>query len=119
MTLARSSEPQDVKDAKAEHVIWFHAFKISTPLYLPEFENGELIHLDTDLEKGSLAQRQAMDIATANSFSNFEIGDLRFFRSNENESYDSFHFERFADAPITTLCAVMLCSNESDPVLPR
>ena len=48
-------------------------------------------------------------------FSNFEIGDLRFFRSKENEMYfdwldhaGGFHYERYGDAPIHTLSVTML-----------
>ena len=47
-------------------------------------------------------------------FSNFEIGDLGFFRSKENEKYfdwldkhGGFHYERFGDASIHTLSAAM------------
>lgn len=47
-------------------------------------------------------------------FSNFEIGNLRFFRAEANEKYfeyldkqGGFYYERFGDAPIHTLSVAM------------
>ena len=73
----------------------------------------EMVHPEADL--GWLMD-PAIDDEYNNCqfFSNFEIGDLGFFRSTENEAYfdwldraGGFYYERYGDAPIHTLSAAM------------
>lgn len=73
----------------------------------------ELIHPEADLA-WLLDPDTGFEYNNCQFFSNFEIGDLRFFRSIENERYfdwldrhGGFHYERFGDAPIHTLSAAM------------
>ncbi|KAI9684776.1 MAG: hypothetical protein M1829_000151 [Trizodia sp. TS-e1964] len=73
----------------------------------------ELIHPEADLD-WLLDSRNGGDYNNCQFFSNFEIGDLRFFRGEANEKYfewldkeGGFYYERFGDAPIHTLSVAM------------
>ena len=73
----------------------------------------ELIHPDADLE-WLLDSHNSGDYNNCQFFSNFEIGDLNFFRGEANEKYfdwldrgGGFYYERFGDAPIHTLSVAM------------
>ena len=73
----------------------------------------ELIHPDADLD-WLLDSHNSGDYNNCQFFSNFEIGDLNFFRGEANEKYfdwldrgGGFYYERFGDAPIHTLSVAM------------
>ena len=73
----------------------------------------ELIHPDADLD-WLLDPHNSGDYNNCQFFSNFEIGDLNFFRGEANERYfdwldkgGGFYYERFGDAPIHTLSVAM------------
>lgn len=73
----------------------------------------ELIHPDADLD-WLLDSHNSGDYNNCQFFSNFEIGDLNFFRGEANERYfdwldrgGGFYYERFGDAPIHTLSVAM------------
>ncbi|KAI9728663.1 MAG: hypothetical protein M1828_002769 [Chrysothrix sp. TS-e1954] len=73
----------------------------------------EMIHPDADLD-WLLDSENGGDYNNCQFFSNFEIGDLRFFRGEANERYfnwldrgGGFYYERFGDAPIHTLSVAM------------
>ncbi len=73
----------------------------------------ELIHPDADLD-WLLDAHNSGDYNNCQFFSNFEIGDLNFFRGQPNEKYfdwldrgGGFYYERFGDAPIHTLSVAM------------
>ncbi|KAL8980276.1 MAG: hypothetical protein Q9205_004600 [Flavoplaca limonia] len=73
----------------------------------------ELIHPDADLD-WLLDPRNSGDYNNCQFFSNFEVGDLNFFRGKANEKYfdwldrgGGFYYERFGDAPIHTLSVAM------------
>ncbi|KAI9845950.1 MAG: hypothetical protein M1838_001499 [Thelocarpon superellum] len=73
----------------------------------------ELIHAEADLD-WLLDPHNSGDYNNCQFFSNFEIGDLRYFRGEANEKYFSwldraggFYYERFGDAPIHTLSVAM------------
>ncbi|KAJ9647887.1 hypothetical protein H2199_001663 [Coniosporium tulheliwenetii] len=73
----------------------------------------ELLHPESDLDWLLDAQNSG-DYNNCQFFSNFEIGDLRFFRGEQNEKYfdwldksGGFYYERFGDAPIHTLAVAM------------
>ncbi|KAK4695387.1 protein HIRA/HIR1, partial [Lecanoromycetidae sp. Uapishka_2] len=73
----------------------------------------ELIHPDADLD-WLLDAHNSGDYNNCQFFSNFEIGDLNFFRGQANEKYfdwldrgGGFYYERFGDAPIHTLSVAM------------
>ena len=72
-----------------------------------------LVHPEADLD-WLLDSRNGGDYNNCQFFSNFEIGDLNFFRGNANEKYfnwldhgGGFFYERFGDAPIHTLSVAM------------
>ena len=73
----------------------------------------ELIHPDADLD-WLLEPFNGNDYNNCQFFSNFEVGDLSFFRGEANEKYfkwldrgGGFYYERFGDAPIHTLSVAM------------
>lgn len=73
----------------------------------------ELIHPEADLD-WLLDARNSGDYNNCQFFSNFEVGDLNFFRGKANEKYfdwldrgGGFYYERFGDAPIHTLSVAM------------
>jgi len=73
----------------------------------------ELIHPDADLD-WLLDSNNSGDYNNCQFFSNFEVGDLNFFRGIANEKYfdwldrgGGFYYERFGDAPIHTLSVAM------------
>ncbi|KAF2094669.1 nucleotide-diphospho-sugar transferase [Rhizodiscina lignyota] len=73
----------------------------------------ELVHPEADLD-WLLDPHNSGEYNNCQFFSNFEIGDLRFFRSEANEKYfdwldkgGGFYYERFGDAPIHTLSVAM------------
>jgi alpha 1,2-mannosyltransferase len=73
--------------------------------------NPNLIHPNSDLEW--LMDSQG-GYNNCQFFSNFEIGDLRFFRGQQYEAYFNwldksagFYYERYGDAPIHTLSVSM------------
>lgn len=73
----------------------------------------ELIHPDADLD-WLLDSHNSGDYNNCQFFSNFEVGDLSFFRGVANEKYfdwldrgGGFYYERFGDAPIHTLSVAM------------
>lgn len=73
----------------------------------------ELIHPEADLD-WLLDPFNGGDYNNCQFFSNFEVGDLRFFRGEANEKYfkwldrgGGFYYERFGDAPIHTLSVAM------------
>ncbi|KAL9599185.1 MAG: hypothetical protein Q9179_003656 [Wetmoreana sp. 5 TL-2023] len=73
----------------------------------------ELIHPEADLD-WLLDARNNGDYNNCQFFSNFEVGDLNFFRGKANEKYfdwldrgGGFYYERFGDAPIHTLSVAM------------
>lgn len=72
-----------------------------------------LLHPQADLD-WLLDPHHGGDYNNCQFFSNFEIGDLSFFRGHENEMYfdwldksGGFFYERFGDAPIHTLSVAM------------
>jgi len=76
-------------------------------------KHPELVHPEADLDWLLDPQRQG-DYNNCQFFSNFEIGDLSFFRGKANEKYfnwldrgGGFFYERFGDAPIHTLAVAM------------
>ncbi|KAI9674826.1 MAG: hypothetical protein M1817_001730 [Caeruleum heppii] len=73
----------------------------------------ELIHPDADLD-WLLDPHNGGEYNNCQFFSNFEVGDLRYFRGAANEKYfdwldrgGGFYYERFGDAPIHTLSVAM------------
>ncbi|KAI9821415.1 MAG: hypothetical protein M1826_000696 [Phylliscum demangeonii] len=73
----------------------------------------DLLHPDADLD-WLLDAGHGGDYNNCQFFSNFEIGDLRYFRGAANERYfhwldrgGGFFYERFGDAPIHTLSVAM------------
>lgn len=73
----------------------------------------ELIHPEAELD-WLLDARNSGDYNNCQFFSNFEVGDLNFFRGQANEKYfnwldrgGGFYYERFGDAPIHTLSVAM------------
>jgi len=73
----------------------------------------ELVHPEADLD-WLLDAANGGDYNNCQFFSNFEVGDLRFFRGEANEKYfhwldrgGGFYYERFGDAPIHTLSVAM------------
>lgn len=73
----------------------------------------DLVHPDADLD-WLLDPYNGGDYNNCQFFSNFEVGDLRFFRGEANEKYfrwldrgGGFYYERFGDAPIHTLSVAM------------
>ncbi|MCJ1257601.1 hypothetical protein MMC24_005427 [Lignoscripta atroalba] len=73
----------------------------------------ELIHPDADLD-WLLDPHNSGDYNNCQFFSNFEVGDLNYFRGVANEKYfewldrgGGFYYERFGDAPIHTLSVAM------------
>lgn len=73
----------------------------------------EFIHPDADLD-WLLDTHNSGDYNNCQFFSNFEVGDLNFFRGEANEKYfnwldrgGGFYYERFGDAPIHTLSVAM------------
>jgi alpha 1,2-mannosyltransferase len=77
-------------------------------------EHPDLLHPDADLE---WLLDDTGNYNNCQFFSNFEIGDLNFFRAEANEKYfhhldtlGGFYYERFGDAPIHTLSAAMFLS---------
>ncbi|KAI4212309.1 MAG: hypothetical protein LQ351_005022 [Letrouitia transgressa] len=73
----------------------------------------ELVHPEADLD-WLLDPHNSGDYNNCQFFSNFEIGDLNFFRGEANEKYfdwldkgGGFFYERFGDAPIHTLSVAM------------
>ncbi|SLM35692.1 glycosyltransferase family 15 protein [Lasallia pustulata] len=73
----------------------------------------ELIHPEADLD-WLLDPHNSGDYNNCQFFSNFEIGDLNYFRGEANEKYfdwldrgGGFFYERFGDAPIHTLSVAM------------
>lgn len=73
----------------------------------------ELVHPEADLD-WLLDPFNGGDYNNCQFFSNFEVGDLRFFRGDANEKYfkwldrgGGFYYERFGDAPIHTLSVAM------------
>ena len=73
--------------------------------------NPGLVHPEADMDWLIDAQGEYNN---CQFFSNFEIGDLRFFRGEQNEAYfqwldqaGGFFYERFGDAPIHTLSVAM------------
>ena len=73
----------------------------------------ELVHPEADLD-WLLDPHNSGDYNNCQFFSNFEVGDLNFFRGKANEKYfewldrgGGFYYERFGDAPIHTLSVAM------------
>ncbi|MCJ1422477.1 hypothetical protein MMC29_000357 [Sticta canariensis] len=73
----------------------------------------EYIHPEADLD-WLLDPHNSGDYNNCQFFSNFEIGNLNYFRSEANEMYfewldkgGGFYYERFGDAPIHTLSVAM------------
>lgn len=73
----------------------------------------ELIHPEADLD-WLLDPHNGGDYNNCQFFSNFEVGDLNYFRGEANERYfhwldrgGGFFYERFGDAPIHTLSVAM------------
>jgi len=73
----------------------------------------ELIHPEADLD-WLLDPHNSGDYNNCQFFSNFEVGDLNYFRGEANEKYfdwldrgGGFYYERFGDAPIHTLSVAM------------
>ncbi|KAI9793320.1 MAG: hypothetical protein M1833_000765 [Piccolia ochrophora] len=73
----------------------------------------ELIHPEADLD-WLLDAHNGGEYNNCQFFSNFEVGDLRYFRGEANERYfdwldrgGGFFYERFGDAPIHTLSVAM------------
>ncbi|KAL9083273.1 MAG: hypothetical protein Q9159_005885 [Coniocarpon cinnabarinum] len=73
----------------------------------------DLVHPEADLD-WLLDPFNGGDYNNCQFFSNFEVGDLRFFRGEANEKYfrwldrgGGFYYERFGDAPIHTLSVAM------------
>ena len=76
-------------------------------------KHPELIHPEADLD-WLLDPFNGGDYNNCQFFSNFEVGDLNFFRGEANERYfkwldrqGGFYYERFGDAPIHTLSVAM------------
>ena len=76
-------------------------------------EHPELIHPEADLN-WLVDMTNIGEYNNCQFFSNFEIGDLNFFRARPNEAYfnwldraGGFFYERFGDAPIHTLSVAM------------
>ncbi|MCJ1226992.1 hypothetical protein MMC12_003647 [Toensbergia leucococca] len=73
----------------------------------------ELVHPEADLD-WLLDPHNSGDYNNCQFFSNFEVGDLNYFRGKANEKYfdwldkgGGFYYERFGDAPIHTLSVAM------------
>lgn len=73
----------------------------------------ELVHPEADLD-WLTDSSNAMEYNNCQFFSNFEIGDLNFFRGGANRKYfewldkaGGFFYERYGDAPIHTLSVSM------------
>lgn len=73
----------------------------------------ELIHPEADLD-WLLDPQNSGDYNNCQFFSNFEVGNLDYFRGEANEKYfdwldrgGGFYYERFGDAPIHTLSVAM------------
>ena len=73
----------------------------------------ELIHPEADLD-WLLDPQNSGDYNNCQFFSNFEVGNLNYFRGEANEKYfdwldrgGGFYYERFGDAPIHTLSVAM------------
>ena len=78
----------------------------------------EYIHPRADLS-WLLDPNTGMDYNNCQFFSNFEIGDLNFFRSEANTKYfehldrrGGFYYARFGDAPIHTLAVSMFAPKD-------
>lgn len=76
-------------------------------------ENPELIHPEADLS-WLVDMTNIGEYNNCQFFSNFEIGDLNFFRAKPNEAYfnwldraGGFFYERLGDAPLHTLSVAM------------
>lgn len=77
-------------------------------------QHPDLLHPDADLD---WLLDETGGYNNCQFFSNFEIGDLNFFRGEANEKYfkylderGGFYYERFGDAPIHTLSTAMFLS---------
>ncbi|KAL9108853.1 MAG: hypothetical protein Q9227_006384 [Pyrenula ochraceoflavens] len=75
--------------------------------------NPHFLHTEADLS-WLLDTRRGFEYNNCQFFSNFEIGDLNFFRGEANEAYfewldrrGGFFYERFGDAPVHTLSVAM------------
>ncbi|MCJ1321437.1 hypothetical protein MMC15_006782 [Xylographa vitiligo] len=73
----------------------------------------ELVHPEADLD-WLLDPHNSGDYNNCQFFSNFEVGNLNYFRGEANEKYfdwldrgGGFYYERFGDAPIHTLSVAM------------
>ncbi|MCJ1235157.1 hypothetical protein MMC14_003123 [Varicellaria rhodocarpa] len=76
-------------------------------------KHPELVHPEADLD-WLLDPHNSGDYNNCQFFSNFEVGDLNYFRGEANERYfdwldkgGGFFYERFGDAPIHTLSVAM------------
>lgn len=76
-------------------------------------EHPEFLHPDADYS-WLIDEKQASGYTNCQFFSNFEIGDLRFFRSEAYQAYfhfldekGGFFYERYGDAPIHTLAMAL------------
>lgn len=81
----------------------------------------ELVHEDADLEWLVDVDGNGGEYNNCQFFSNFEIGDLNFFRSEANrryfeyldsESVNGFYYERFGDAPVHTLSVALFAGGK-------
>lgn len=93
-------------DARSFPSLWSRTLKFMQA-------HPDLIHPDADLD-WLLDPHNGNDYNNCQFFSNFEVGDLRFFRGEANEKYfnwldrgGGFYYERFGDAPIHTLSVAM------------
>jgi hypothetical protein len=109
-------------DARSFPSLWerTHAFKEHNPQMVdPEADMRWLLHKtdepDRIIRSGTGYQRTAEDLYNNCQFySNFEVGSLAFFRSEEHQAYfqhldhsGGFFYERYGDAPVHTLSVSM------------
>lgn len=81
----------------------------------------ELVHADADLSWLVDVHGNGGEYNNCQFFSNFEIGDLRFFRGEANTRYfeyldseeiNGFYYERFGDAPVHTLSVALFAGGK-------
>lgn len=79
-----------------------------------DFVESHPYYLHSNADLSWLIDEETGEYNNCQFFSNFEIGDLNFFRSEQNEAYfdwldrsGGFYYERFGDAPIHTLSLAM------------
>ncbi|KAH3665758.1 hypothetical protein OGAPHI_003946 [Ogataea philodendri] len=90
------------------------------PEYIHPDSLFDFVTNDEPIGTGRLVVEHNSSYNLAHFWSNFEIGDLNFFRSEAYESYfdhlsrtGGFHYERWGDAPVHSI-AVALLMNQSE-----